>query len=997
VSSAIAKLFSFCYRRAWLTWLLLIIFTAGMLWLARGLRTDVSAEGLLPQNTPLRARYEEVKKTFGSDHVAAVYIQDPALFSADKLKRLDDLSQKLGQLEINLPLTYTPSEAALEKDPSLIKVKYSSKTRAPADDADTGPFYFKYFRQIEPIERTESLFNTSTIVGDNGMVSTGPLLEPLPDTPEDIAAAKAAALNNPLFVGTLVSKDGTATLITLYLRPDVVNLDGFDQAFAAAVDALVTPETDHFTKIFQIGPPIMHVTLSGYMMADQKRIIPLSCLILMLLIAVMMRSIPGAFAPLLNATFSNIWTLGLMAVLGMPINMLNYVVPALMVIIGATSDVHIMIEFRNQRARGLSAVDAITETGRKLGLSIFLTNITTVLGFASTGLTDVTVLRQFGITAALAMLIRYFATLVVLPPYLRLTERWFRPPPAAAAAAEAATVHAHHAWWDRHLTQPYIRFTMERLVPRLRLVITLCLLACIPLIIFASHIKIDNDFSAFLHSDSSLMLQLDTVAHKLSGTDVIDITFRSDPGEYRNPVPLQQVFKFEQYLRHFPEVGSVIGVPDFIALVNREFHNGDPKQYNIPDNPALLHQYLILFHPSDLKPYATANFSEVNLVLRCDASDSARLNAMVAQMTHALNSGSYGYQAFTITGHAVLSAALVDSIAVGQVLSLGSMALIMLAMIGLVFLSWRAGALSVVANIFPIVAVFGIMGLFGIPLNLGTCMIAGISMGIAMDDTVHLMVRYHSDLRQYKVEKLALIQTLQEEFQPVLLSSLALAGGFLVLATSSFVPVQQFGALSALVMVLAVAAEMLLTPTFLCNTRLITVWDVLDMTLRRALREKSAAFEGLTPWQIKKLLAASNVEDHPAGERVIRSGDQGSRMYIVIEGELEVSRGEDEHRFVLNRLGPGQVIGEVALVARVQRSADVTALTPVKLLTLDWNSLVGLQRFSPYLAARFNLNLARILGLRLADTLGKVDSRAPFTVTRPSFPVPDPNAPASPG
>ena len=114
-------------------------------------------------------------------------------------------------------------------------------------------------------------------------------------------------------------------------------------------------------------------------------------------------------------------------------------------------------------------------------------------------------------------------------------------------------------------------------------------------------------------------------------------------------------------------------------------------------------------------------------------------------------------------------------------------------------------------------------------------MIAGISMGIAMDDTVHLMVRYHSDLRQYKVEKLALIQTLQEEFQPVLLSSLALAGGFLVLATSSFVPVQQFGALSALVMILAVAAELLLTPTFLCSTRLITVWDVLDMSLRLSL------------------------------------------------------------------------------------------------------------------------------------------------------------------
>jgi hypothetical protein len=967
VSSAIAKLFSFCYRRAALTWVVLLLFTAGMAWLALGLRTDVSSEGLLPESGPLRDRYEQVKKTFGSDHVAAVYVQDPDLFSVDKLKLLDDLTRQLKELEIKLP--------------------------GPHQDL------------VSPIERVDSLFNTNTIQGNDGLVTTGALLSPLPDNPADVAAAKAAALNNPLFVGTLVSKDGNALLITLYLKPTLVNLDGFDESFSAAVEKLVAPETRHFSQIFQIGPPIMHVTLSAYMRADQLRIIPLSCLILTILIAVMMRSVPGAIAPLVNATFSNIWTLGLMAALGMPINMLNYVVPALMVIIGATSDVHIMIEFRNQRARGLSAAQAITETGRKLGLSIFLTNFTTILGFASTGLTDVSLLRQFGLTAALSMAIRFLATLVCLPPYLRVTERWFRPKATAinpslpaetlAKSGLQQTAH-HHSKWDRYLTQPYIHFVMQRLVPHLRTVIVLSFVACVPLLYLASHIQLNNDFSAFIDPKSTLMQQLDTVSAHLSGTDVVDIVFRGEPGEFKNPTHLRQIFAFENEIRKNPAIGSIIGLPDLVALVNREFHNGDPAQFSIPDNPALIHQYLILFDPTDIKPYVTRNYAETNLVLRCDLSNSSYVNQLVADFTEALDSGKYGPQLFSITGHAVLSAGLVNAIALGQVLSLGSMAVIMLALIGLVFLSLRAGALSVIANIFPIVAVFGIMGAFGIPLNLGTCMIAGISMGIAMDDTVHLMVRYNQDLRRLKEEKLALVQTLEEEFQPVVLSSLALAGGFLVLATSSFVPIQQFGALSALVMILAVAAELLLTPTFLCSTRLITVWDVLDLQIRRALREKSPAFEGLTTWQVKKLIAASNLETHTAGERIIRDGDEGARMYIVIEGELEVSKGENHNRLVLTRLGPGQIIGEVALVARVRRSADVTALTAVKLLALDWHSLTGLQRFSPYLSAQFNLNLARILGLRLADTLTKVDSRPPFGVTRPSFPLPNPNSPSKP-
>jgi CRP-like cAMP-binding protein len=162
------------------------------------------------------------------------------------------------------------------------------------------------------------------------------------------------------------------------------------------------------------------------------------------------------------------------------------------------------------------------------------------------------------------------------------------------------------------------------------------------------------------------------------------------------------------------------------------------------------------------------------------------------------------------------------------------------------------------------------------------------------------------------------------------------------------------------------------------NSRIITIWSMLDQGVRRALVKSAPLFAGFSTWQARKLIAACTIEEHPPGELLIRDGDPGDTMYVVLEGELEVSKGAAPHRLVFSRLGPGQVIGEVALVAKVQRTADVTAVTPVKVLVLDWDSLSSLQRLSPFLAARFYLNLSRILGQRLASTLEKVATHAPF-------------------
>jgi hypothetical protein len=471
------------------------------------------------------------------------------------------------------------------------------------------------------------------------------------------------------------------------------------------------------------------------------------------------------------------------------------------------------------------------------------------------------------------------------------------------------------------------------------------------------------------------MKNLNLVSKRLSGTDIIDISFHGVDGEYQSPERLTQLLNFEQYLRQLPDVDSVMGLPDILALFNREFHDGDPQAYVIPNG---VRQCLAMFQESDLQPYTTRDGSKVNIVLRCNLHDTTRLNQLVGKITDTLNSGRFGPQLFNVSGHAVLAAASVDAIASGQVASLSSMVCILGGMVAIVFLSWRAALAAIAANLTPVAVVFAVMGLCHVPLNLGTCMIAAISIGLAVDNTINLMVRYHDDLRRTRDKTQALHDTMAAEFKPIVLSGLSMAGGFLALSVSSFVPMQEFGLLSALVMILACFGDLIVTAAMLGNSRIITVWGVLDIKLRRAIVKQSPVFEGFTNWQARKLIAASDIEEFPAGHALIRDGESGDTMYVVLEGELEVTKGAGAQRFEINRVGPGQVIGEVALMAQVQRTADVTALSAIRVLSLDLRSLSELQRFSPYLAAKLNLNLAKILGLRLADTLRKTQTKNPF-------------------
>ncbi len=177
-------------------------------------------------------------------------------------------------------------------------------------------------------------------------------------------------------------------------------------------------------------------------------------------------------------------------------------------------------------------------------------------------------------------------------------------------------------------------------------------------------------------------------------------------------------------------------------------------------------------------------------------------------------------------------------------------------------------------------------------------------------------------------------------------------------------------------LVTALAIDLVVIPVLFANTRLVTLWDILGLSLRRRLIKESRLFHGFSAWQAKKLILASRIEEFPAGALVIGEGDVGEKLYLVLQGELEAFTGTGDVCSFHGRIRLGEVFGEIAIVARRQSTVSVRAVTVSRLLSLDTQSLEHLRRFSPYLSSRLSLNLAGIIGHRLIQR--DTDTNQPF-------------------
>lgn len=900
------KLIGLGTRYPWQVLVLLTLVTALAAAEIPRLKINIGTQALTIPTDPSFADFEEFKKRFPQDEGLVLVFRDPLLFTEERLIKIG---------------------SALDE-----------------------------IKRLPYVSRAISLFSLKNVKNDEGTISSRPFLPPLPATPAEAAPIIADALANPLIASNLISADGTTLAAQVVLKaPD--NDPDFDARVVKDIEEILKPIRPGFEEAFQLGGAVVRAAITERIQADGKKTLSWSIGVLLVTLALMLRRLNGAFIPLATGLLSVVWTLGFMALTGISLNVMTSMVPALLIIIGSTEGIHLIAEYYKGVDSGLGKREALGEMGEKMGMAVFLTALTTYVGFFSIITNDIVLLREFGLVSSTGILLNFLITAAFVPAWLALTDRGVRRPTDETTEGETSTSERRSAKASGEGT----------LMHRAWLAVFLVLSAIA--LIGSTRVEVDNDPLSYFPADEPLLQRTESLGRHLAGAESFSILLRSRIEDTFLKVRyLKEIRKLQQYLDGLGLFDKTLSLSDYVAFVNTVMEGSAPSQPELPESDDVVREYMLFADRDDIADYVSADFSEARIVVRHRISSSGELSKAVDRI-HAFAGEKVDKGLdVVITGEAVVSMRAMDTMVIGQAKSLTLVIFVIWLIISILFVNVRAGLLAVLPNLFPIVGLFGVMGYLEIPLNPSTAMVAAIALGLCIDDTLVFMVRYHRHTQALNDQAQAIRLTLKDELRPILITSLALALGFSVFWSSSFPPVVDFGLLSALMMLIALAAVLVLLPILLGTLRLITLYDMLSLYLRKEVIEKCDLFACLKSSQIKKIVLNCEVRELPASTNVLVEGETGDEMFVLLEGEISVrKRTAESGTITIAQEGPGQVFGEMALITHQPRSATVMAETPAKLLVLKWEDIQRISRFYPRISSRLFQNLAGILSRRLAQ------------------------------
>jgi hypothetical protein len=324
-----------------------------------------------------------------------------------------------------------------------------------------------------------------------------------------------------------------------------------------------------------------------------------------------------------------------------------------------------------------------------------------------------------------------------------------------------------------------------------------------------------------------------------------------------------------------------------------------------------------------------------------------------------------------VTGNTVLLTRTIDDITRGQSVSLAFAFAMILAVLSLLFTSVRVGLLALIPNALPVLFYFGILGLTGITLNSTTGLVACLVLGIAVDDTIHILARFNDAAKRLADETKGMGEALRSVGRPVTYTTAALCMGFLVLTQSHFHNQVQFGALAAVTLAFAWLIDITFTPALASRMKIVTLWDALTLDLGAEPERTIPLFNGLRKTQARIAALMTDIVVLPAGHRLFSAGDAGSEMYVVVEGELVASIATDSGTVRFKTHERGDVVGEVGLFHGA-RTADVTTESDVRMLRLTRETLERIRQRHPRLASVLDSNLIEILADLVASTTVRI-------------------------
>ncbi len=614
---------------------------------------------------------------------------------------------------------------------------------------------------------------------------------------ESLTYIREVALNEPLLVRRLVSPSAAAAAVNITIElpgkneitegPEVVNftrdmVKDFEQAH---------PEIDVYTT----GIVIMNNAFPEASINDMKNLIPFAFVAIIIGLFLFLRSVTGTVSTLIVIILSIMMGMGTAGWLGFKLTPPSASAPTMILTLAVADCVHFLTTFLNSMRSGLDKSSAIKESLRVNFYPIFLTSLTTVIGFLSLNFSDVPPFRDLGNITAMGVTFAFFLSVFFLPALVSIL------PVKVKLGTDRKT----------KLMQYIANFVIVKrktLLWSMGLII-IAFIAVIP------RNEINDRFVEYFDETIEFRRHTDYVTEKISGLYSIQFSLEAKTsGGISEPVFLQKMNRFTEWLREQPEVMHVNTISDTFKRLNKNMHSDDLSQYKLPNNRELAAQYLLLYELS--LPYGLDLNDQINID-KSSTRISTTLETLSTEQMLDFEKRSREWvekNAQELTMIASSPAVIFSHLAVRNIDSMIIGTLVALAIISIILIfalrSLKLGLVSLIPNLTPVGVAFGLWAIFDSEVGLALSIVAGMTLGIVVDDTVHFMSKY---LRAKREKNSSATEAVRYAFENVgtalLVTTIVLAAGFLVLSMSAFELNSAMGLLTAITIIIALIIDFL--------------------------------------------------------------------------------------------------------------------------------------------------------------------------------------------
>ncbi len=623
---------------------------------------------------------------------------------------------------------------------------------------------------------------------------------------DELSRRRQIALDEQLLRGNLLSPDARTTGINVTLQYPEESLTEVPAAVGRARD---------LADQLRARQPGLTVALSGVSMLnnafaeagqqDATTLMPAMFLVLVVFMLLVLRSFSGTAGTLAVIAFATSSALGLAGYAGLKLNPISVTAAVIIMTLGIADSVHMLITVRQLMGEGMRKIDALRESLRINLVALVITSITTVIGFLALNFSDAPPFRDMGNITAVGIVAALLFSVVFLPAFLSMVP--LRVP--AAVASRRGLARPLGALADlvvrRHRT---VLVTMGTL--------TLVLVALVPTI------DLNDEFVKYFDYRVEFRGAAEWGMENLNGIYLIEYSVGADGAEgVSDPVYLANLERFTGWLRQQPEVRHVYSYADVIKRLNKNMNADDPSWYRIPSDRQLAAQYLLLYELSlpyglDLNDRISIDKSATRVTATVDDIPTSEIRALLDRSTGWLRAETPAYMHAQPTGASVMFAYIsqrnIQSMLGGNAVAV----LLISAVIMLALRSVAIGGLSLIPNTIPILMTFGVWALLVGQVGMAAATVSATSLGIVVDDSVHFLTKY---LRARREKGLDQAQAVRYAFDTVgralVSTTVILAFGFVVLAFSTFRINAQMGLLTAIAVLLALLADLLLLPALL--------------------------------------------------------------------------------------------------------------------------------------------------------------------------------------